>query len=80
MGCRSVSLNICSLKQWVVSKMFGLHTLSVKLLSVYMCIYLYVYTHIYIEVELPNMTRNLNRWHEMCIFQSWFMYHGHKQS
>lgn len=43
MGCRSVSLNICSLKQWVVSKMFGLHTLSVKLLSVYMCIYLYEY-------------------------------------
>ena len=43
MGCRSVSLTVCSLNQWVVSKMFGLHILSVKLLSVYMCIYLYEY-------------------------------------
>lgn len=49
MGCRFVSLNICSLNQWGVAKMFGLHTLSVKFLRVYMCIYLYAYVSLSIS-------------------------------
>lgn len=60
MDLKFASLKVCYLNWWMVSKMFRLCTLSIKVLSMHICIYLCLYIHTYQNMSIA-MIKHLQK-------------------